>query len=100
MVIGIWIPGPATKRPFGSLFDLFTESGLARVPMSLFEIIDRRASRHWVIKVEDSGSIYIGPPSIADSPYYHDDLSNRDEGTMADFDRVLDALRSEDAEPA
>lgn len=65
------------------------------VPLCLFEIVDRRISKYWVIGLESKGNLIISPPSILDQPYYFDDLSESIPEVVEDFRRVRELLEAE-----
>jgi hypothetical protein len=68
---------------------------LHSVPLILFEILDRRLSKYWVIGFGPKGNLIMRPSSIVDQPYYFDDLSNGVPEVVEDFREVKELLEAE-----
>lgn len=71
---------------------------LNHAPLSLFEVVDARLSRHWEIRVLGNGATVFWPNSFF-RDFYHDDLSELVPEVVADFDRVRTRMEAEANEP-
>ncbi len=67
------------------------------VPLSLFEIIDPRASRYWTVGSPREGLLRIWPAAFL-ADFYHDDLSERLPEAVNDFWKVQALLEAESRE--
>ena len=77
------------------LIEHLTDYGhLVSTPLPLFDIIDNRASKYWVIKKFPDNSITFFPPSFFQE-YYHDDLSEREPKIVEDFKQVKKLMEDE-----
>ncbi len=63
------------------------------VPLGMFEVVDSRVSRHWVLTVDD-GDVTLQPPSFAKFGYFSL-LVDRDPDVVADFEQISRLLGSE-----
>jgi hypothetical protein len=57
---------------------------LITVPIALFEIVDKRLSVLWELKIFNDGDVTLWPPSFY-RDYYHDDLSEDIPDVVLDF---------------
>ena len=74
------------------------EGHLATVPLCLFEVVDDRISRHWIIRSWDDGTVALWPRSFF-SEFYRDDLSEGMPDVAADYERVKRLIEAEASEP-
>jgi hypothetical protein len=74
------------------------EGHLAEVPLCLFEIVDDRASRYWVIRQWEGGADALWPPSFF-AEFYHDDLSEGMPEMVSDYERVKRQIETEATAP-
>jgi hypothetical protein len=65
------------------------------VPLCMFEIVDKRISKYWLIDIGPKGNLKMCPESILSQPYYLDDLSNNIPEVVDDFQKIRDQLESE-----
>jgi len=63
-------------------------------PLSLFQIIDGRASRYWVACLSENGSVELQPPSF-NREHYHERLSEYVQEIVEDFERAYAMIESE-----
>jgi hypothetical protein len=76
--------------------DILSESKyLVQAPLCLFEIINRRISKYWVVGFSPHGDFIMRPPSILDQPYYFDDLSEYKPDVLNEFQKIKDLLENE-----
>jgi hypothetical protein len=67
---------------------------LVTAPLGLFEVIDTRASRHWVFQRWDDGGVALCLPSFS-RPFFEIELQDGDPETMALFRQMRQILESE-----
>ena len=65
------------------------------LPMTLFELIDPRASRHWVFHRADEHSVALWPPSFT-KDYFFDDASNRGTSARSELNAIQKLLEEEE----
>lgn len=97
LVLGLIVDATPQSDGRGAWVDILMEPEIPTVisaPLSLFEILDPRASRHWEIRVSDEGMVRLWPSSFY-REYYHSDLSDREPEIVKDFWRVHALLESE-----
>ncbi|HYQ49387.1 MAG TPA: hypothetical protein VES70_03045 [Pseudomonas sp.] len=70
---------------------------LIPVPSWLFEIIDPRASRYWVV-TSDEGSFYMRPREFVDNEYLSDDIHEDLPGARATLQEIKARLEAEGLE--
>jgi hypothetical protein len=90
-----WVYGLAILSGEPWVYILDTSKYLRPVPLCLFEIIDRRISKYWVVKLHLDGNISMSYPTIVDNPYYLDDLSEYDPEIVKDFQKIQELLYTE-----
>lgn len=71
---------------------------LVEVPLCLFEVVDDRSSRYWVIRRWEDGTVALWPPSFF-SEFYHDDLSEGVPEVVSDYERVKRQIETEASVP-
>ena len=71
---------------------------LVTVPLCLFEIVDGRASRHWVVRAWDDGTTALWPASFF-SEFYRDDLSEGVSEATMEYERVRGQIEAETITP-
>lgn len=69
-------------------------SRLVPAPACLFEITDRRVSRHWVVGY-DNLSLSLLPKEFVDNPHLLEDVHDLDDKALSVFAMVKDALEAE-----
>ncbi len=81
-----------------TLYGVEDEFGrLISVPSGLFEIIDPRASRFWVVS-SDEGSFYMRPREFVDNEYLSDDIHEDLPGARATLQEIKVRLEAESLE--
>jgi hypothetical protein len=99
VVIGLTFAVDSNVHGTGVWVHLVNDDGvLIWAPLTLFEVTDRRVSKHWVARVFDKG-LNLWPPSLFKDSY-HEDLADGVQDVEEDFQRVLASLEREAREPA
>jgi hypothetical protein len=97
LVFGIQFAIDSELHGTGVWLHLVSDHGhLSWAPISLFDIVDPRVSKHWRIHVDHYG-VRLWPESFFQA-FYHDDLSEDVPNVMEDFKKVRALLESEAAE--
>lgn len=97
LVFGIQLAVGSDLHGTGVWLHLVSDYGhLSWAPISLFDIVDPRVSKHWRIHVNDYG-VRLWPESFF-QPFYHDDLSEDVPAVVADFAKVQALLEAEAAQ--
>ncbi|SRR5579885_2378014 len=77
------------------IFHVVDDAGrLVPVPSCLFEIVDGRVSQHWEARAGGHFGLRLWPPEFY-SEYFHDELSEGNEATVAIFRKVYEKIRAE-----
>lgn len=64
------------------------DGSLLKIPLCMFRIVDPKPSPYWLISFHDAGIIYLWP-EVFYRPYFHDDLSNDEEGAIKGYKELL-----------
>src|SRR5690606_20881139 len=69
---------------------------------TLFEVVDGRVSRHWILTPNDSasGSVLLAPPPWASHPLFYEQLVDDVPSAVEEFQRWKDRLDSEFPNPS
>ncbi|MEM7086259.1 MAG: hypothetical protein AAF489_08765 [Bacteroidota bacterium] len=86
-----------TFTPNSNYAQIYHNNNLISVPMSLFEIIDDRVSKYWVIKQNEEGTIFLWPEEFF-KEYFHDDLSEGVSEIVRTFKNVQEKMNLESTE--
>ncbi len=87
LVLGLYID----KEPYVYIYE---DGHLFPVPLDLFEIIDNRISKYWIIKNYKDGSIVIQPKEFF-RDFFHDDLLEGNEQSVKVFNRIKNEMEKE-----
>lgn len=91
LVLGLTINRDSMRFSDPILLQLDTGTGkVFFAPLADFEVIDGRASKHWLVK--DIGSAIHIAPEIFHQEYFHDDLSEGESSAIARYQQVLSLL--------
>jgi hypothetical protein len=97
VVFGIQFANASALHGTGTWLHLLSDHGhLSWAPISLFEIVDARVSKHWRIRVDEYG-VRLWPESFF-RDFYHDDLSEDVPAVVEDFEKVRALLEAETTE--
>jgi hypothetical protein len=95
LVLGITFMLPASPHGGGVRYEILNDYGKCRsVPAFLFELADRRVSKHWVARQDDDGALLLWPEAFY-SKFFHDDLSEGEAQAVQMFSSVVELLRQE-----
>lgn len=95
MVLGITFLLPAPPHGGGVRYEILNDHGKCRsIPALLFELVDRRVSKHWVARQDDDGALLLWPEAFY-SDFFHDDLSEGLAQAVQVFTSVVELLRHE-----
>jgi hypothetical protein len=98
LVLGVTFMLPEEPHGGGAQYQLLDDFGDLRIaPALLFELKDRRCSRHWLARTDDDGAMLLWPGEFF-AKYFHDDLSEGVAEVRAVFEQVVEKMRSEAAE--
>lgn len=94
LVLGLTVNRDSMQFSDSILLQLDTGTGkVFFAPLSDFEIIDGRVSKHWLVK--DVGSAIHMAPEVFHQAYFHDDLSEGEPLVNAKYQEVLSLLSIE-----
>lgn len=97
-VIGLDLSVGSSVQGTGVWVHLVSDFGrLTWAPLTLFAILDGRASRYWVARSADAG-LTLWPPALYQE-YFHDDLSEDAPDVVAAFKRIVEKLEAEAQHP-
>jgi hypothetical protein len=95
LVLGITFMLPEEPHGGGVQYQLLSDFGDLRIaPAFLFELKDRRCSKHWIARTDDDGAMLLWPEEFF-AQYFHDDLSEGVPEVKAVFEQVVKRMRSE-----
>lgn len=95
MVVGVQFSVDSNVLGTGTWLHLVNEHGkLSWAPISLFEIVDGRASRYWRVDTTAPGQTRIWPDLLF-RDYFHEDLGEGIPEAVAEFTALLQRLEEE-----
>lgn len=95
LVLGITFLLPTPPHGGGVRYEILNDYGKCRsIPAFLFELVDRRVSKHWVARQDDDGALLLWPEAFY-SEFFHDDLSEGRAQAVLVFSSIVEMLRQE-----
>ncbi len=67
---------------------------LAQAPLCLFEIVDARTSKYWLVKRGSGQNVFLWPEPFF-REFFHDDLSEGDMHAYEDLQKIRSLLETE-----
>jgi hypothetical protein len=95
LVLGMTFLLPALPHGGGVRYEVLNDYGKCRsIPAFLFEIVDKRVSKHWAARQDEDGAVLLWPTEFY-AKFFHDDLSEGVAETVQTFSKVVELLRDE-----
>lgn len=95
LVLGITFLLPTPPHGGGVRYEILNDYGKCRsIPAFLFEVVDGRASQHWLARQSEDGALLLWPKAFY-LEFFHDDLSEGVAQAVQAFSSVVELLRQE-----
>lgn len=95
IVLGLSVKPPGSRNGSGLFVEIANDWGQCRgISISLFEIVDARCSKYWIVKSREDGTVLLWPEEFY-KEYFLDDLIEGEPDACEIFQELVTRMNTE-----